>query len=122
MLNIIFHNLRRSELIKTAAQERFWSLEDKFPRLEDSSVTLTLEMENSPIKPGADQFSASFYCNDGYYAGLKIKKSSDDLYVALWDLMDTAQLQLHKHHRKSRSKKLTQVRRFLQKQTERYSA
>ncbi|MCO5143486.1 MAG: HPF/RaiA family ribosome-associated protein [Oligoflexia bacterium] len=122
MLNVVFHNLERSELVKSAAVERFWQLEERFPRLQNCKITLTFEMENSPTKPGADLFSVTFYCNDGYFAGLKMKKHSDDLYAALWDLTDTLQLKLHKFRRKSRSRKIHQVRRFLQKQQEQFSA
>lgn len=52
MIQIKFKNLEKSELAREATQDRIEVLMDKFPDLNLCKIQVTLEMENSPTKPG----------------------------------------------------------------------
>lgn len=88
MIKIRFRNLKRSELAQSVVLHRFKSLAAKFEALERSKVTVTLEMENSPIKSGPDLFRVKVMISKGLYDGIQCEKESDNLYVALADVIE----------------------------------
>lgn len=88
MIQIKFKNLEKSELAREAAQDRIEALADKFPDLGQSSVQLTLEMENSPAQAGPDVFKAKLHVSRGRYHGVTVEKSNSNLFLALAELTD----------------------------------
>ena len=88
MIFIKFKNLEKSELAKEITIERINTLVDKFDDLQNSKISVTLEMENSPLKRGADMFGVKLFISTGKYKGISVKKSSTSLYKALADLVD----------------------------------
>ncbi len=88
MTQIIFKNLEKSEMARLAVIERIEALIEKFPDLSESKIQVTLEMENSPLKPGPDLFRVKFHLSRGRYDGITVEKSDSNLYVALADVAD----------------------------------
>ncbi len=88
MILIQFKNLKPSELAREATLERIGAIAEKFPDLNDSRVRVTLEMENSPHKPGPDLFTVKLHVPNGRYRGITVSKSNSNLYVALADLVE----------------------------------
>lgn len=87
-MKIVFKNLEHSDLVKKFVEDRFESLTEKFPHLRTHKMTVTLEMENSPVKPGRDSFSARVLVEGRKYRGLNFTRSSQNLYAAVADSVD----------------------------------
>jgi len=88
MIQIIFKNLEKSEMAREAVTERIEGMINKFPFLNESQISVTLEMENSPFKAGPDLFKVKVQVKGGRYRGIRIMKSSHNLYVALAEVVD----------------------------------
>ncbi len=88
MLKIVFKNMESSQLAKDIVQEKISPILKKFPSLEGHSVSLTLEMENSPRQAGPDLFTVSLMVRGKTYKMLKMKKSSSNFYHATAELAD----------------------------------
>ena len=88
MIKVIFKNMERSELAQKAVTDRLDTVVDKFPDLSNSGITVTLEMLNSPVQAGPDLFSIKIHIHSGRYRGIRLQKSSPNLYVALADSID----------------------------------
>lgn len=88
MLKIVFKNMQSSQFVKNTVEERIFPIIQKFTSLAGHKITITLEMENSPTQAGPDLFSVSLLVNGKTYKGFKIKKSSDNFYHALAELVD----------------------------------
>lgn len=88
MIQVRFKNLERSELVTNAVHEKVTALVNKFDDLEDCKITVTLEMENSPIQAGPDLFTTKLHVENGRYRNVTVTKSHSNLYVALADMMD----------------------------------
>jgi ribosome-associated translation inhibitor RaiA len=88
MIQIIFKNLKRSELVRAAVIRRLKSVVDRFPALKGCRIHATLEMHNSPIQARPDLFTVKVLVRNGRYRGVKLKKSAQNLYVALADVVE----------------------------------
>jgi ribosome-associated translation inhibitor RaiA len=88
MVKVIFKNMERSELAQKAVTERMEAVISKFPDLTNSGIAVTLEMLNSPVQAGPDLFSIKIHIHSGRYRGIRLQKSSPNLYVALADAID----------------------------------
>lgn len=88
MIKIVFKNLESSELAKNIVKERFEPVIEKFPSLKSHKITLTLEMENSPNQAGPDLFTVSTMVSGKTFKNLKMKKSSENFYLAAAELVD----------------------------------
>jgi ribosome-associated translation inhibitor RaiA len=88
MIKIRFKNLERSDIAREIARERIETIIDKFPDLRSSAVTVTLEMQNSPLQAGPDIFSVKFQVSGGRYRGAIVKKSAGSLYEALAEVVE----------------------------------
>lgn len=88
MLKIVFKNLNPSQITREIVQEKIEPVLKRYPLLLDHEVTLTLEMENSPFKAGRDFYTVSTMVKGKTFKNLRIKKSSDNFYIATADLVD----------------------------------
>ncbi len=88
MIKVIFKNLDRSELATEAATERMEAVIEKFPDLENNSISITFEMLNSPAHAGPDLFSVGVQVHSGRYRGVRLQKSAPNLYIALAHVVD----------------------------------
>jgi ribosome-associated translation inhibitor RaiA len=88
MIQIIFKNLKRSELVRAAVIRRLKSVVDRFPALKECRIHATLEMHNSPMQARPELFTVKVLVRNGRYRGVKLKKSAQNLYVALADVVE----------------------------------
>lgn len=115
MIQIIFKNLEKSELAREAAIERMETIIRKFSLLKQSRITITLEMENSPFQAGPDFFSVKVQIIGGKYHGIRIVKSSPNLYIALAEMVELMLENLNNHGDKLRVKERNMARKYLNK-------
>jgi ribosome-associated translation inhibitor RaiA len=115
MIQIIFKNLEKSELAREAATERIETMIHKFPILKESRISVTLEMENSPLQAGPDLFKVKVQVSGGRYRGIRIVKSSSNLYVALAGVVELMLENLNTHGDKLRVKERSMARKYLNK-------
>ena len=88
MIQIQFKNMQKSEILRDSVHDRIQDLVFKFSELNRSRIMVTLEMHNSPLKPGPDLFSVKLHISGGRYSGVTVGKSDANLYVALADVVD----------------------------------
>ncbi len=88
MIKVTFKSLEPSELAKEVVRDRLEYICQKFEHLKDSSIRVTLEMENSPTQAGPDLFRVKVQVSGGPYDGVRISKSAPSLYSALADVAD----------------------------------
>ncbi len=112
MIKVTFKNLESSVLAREAAIERIETLVEKFEHLQKSRISVTLEMENSPIQAGPDLFKVKVQVNGGRYQGVRIQKSAASLYVALADVVDHMLEALNRFSDKERVTERSKARRF----------
>ncbi len=112
MIEIRFKNLKKSEIIREAVQSRLDGLTDKFEDLKRSRISVTIEMENSPVQAGPDLFNISFGISTGRYKGIRLKKSDANLYVALAEVIEHLLEMLNRAGDKQRVKKIKMARRL----------
>lgn len=88
MLEIVFKNLEPSELANDIVKDRIAPLILNYPSLANQERRLTLEMHNSPNRPGSDLFTVSSLVMGATYRSLKIQKSAQNFYIATAELVD----------------------------------
>jgi ribosome-associated translation inhibitor RaiA len=110
MVKVIFKNMERSELAQKAVTERMEAVISKFPDLTNSGIAVTLEMLNSPVQAGPDLFSIKIHIHSGRYRGIRLQKSSPNLYVALADAIDHILEVLNRFGDRVRVKERTRAR------------
>lgn len=113
MTKIVFKNLEKSQLAMQITEERFNSVYERFPDLINSSIHITLSMENSPSKAGADEFRVRFHCRSGKYKNVLLEKSSTNLYTALAETVEHLLERLNRNGDKTRIKKIKSERDLL---------
>lgn len=113
MIRIIFKNLEESELARDAAIERIQATVDRFPDLEGHRMTLTLSMDNSPLKPGPDLFKVKLRIVGKKYNNIFLEKSAISLYIALADVVEHALERLNRFGDKQRVKQRNRERKLL---------
>ena len=110
MIQIKFKNLDKSEMAREAVHGRVETLIEKFNDLKESRIQVTLEMENSPVQPGPDQFKVKFHVARGRYDGITVEKSDPNLYVALAEVVDHMLEVFNRFGDKARVKQRKQAR------------
>jgi hypothetical protein len=111
-LQVYFKGIDKSDIAESSIKERILPVIEKFPELRDSPARVTLEMLNSPQKPGVDMFSLVL---DLKSKGIIIRKSSPNMYSALADLCEAALERINRDGDKKRVKGINQRRKFLKK-------
>jgi ribosome-associated translation inhibitor RaiA len=112
MIKVIFKNLEKSEFALETAEERVGAVVDKFPDLRKSRISVTMEMENSPLQAGRDLFTVKIHISGGRYQGIRIQKSAPNLYAALADLVDHLLEKLNRFGDRSRVRNRNTARRI----------
>lgn len=90
-MRIVFRNLEKSEFAKEAVEERLGDMVEKFPKLKDHRITVTLFMENSPTQPGPDSFGVKLHIHGTTFKTISLCKTSPSLYLALADVREHLQ-------------------------------
>lgn len=104
MFQVIFKNMDSSSLMAENVQNKIFPTLEKFPDLKSHRVTVTLEMENSPFQAGPDLFSVSVMVTGKKYKNIRIKKSSENFYVAVSNLTESFTEHLSRKHEKMTTK------------------
>lgn len=112
MMSISFKNLEPSELARESVEARVMAVVEKFPDLEENKIKIILEMKNSRLQAGPDLFSIQLNIFSGRYEGIKITKSSANLYAALAEICDRLLDLLNRHGDKKRVKSIKQSRKM----------
>ncbi len=115
MIKIIFKNLEKSEMAREAVTERIEGMVGKFPFLNESQINVTLEMENSQFQAGPDLFKVTVHVKGGRYRGIRIVKSSSNLYLALAEVVEVMLENLNSHGDKLRVKQRNMARKYFNK-------
>jgi ribosome-associated translation inhibitor RaiA len=117
MIQVKFKNLEKSEMAMDAVNERLEPFVEKFEDLKESRITVTLEMQNSPIQAGPDLFTVQLHISQGRFKGTTVKKSNSNLYKALADVSDHLLEKLNRLGDKERVKQRTKARKILNKRS-----
>lgn len=112
MTQVKFKNLEKSEMLQMAVNERIEAIVEKFPDLSESKIQVTLEMENSRLKPGPDLFRVKFHFSRGRYDGITVEKTNSNLYVALAEVSDNMLEKLNRFGDRIRVKARVKARRI----------
>ena len=115
MIQVIFHNLEKSELARTAVLERIQDTVDRFPELSEHKLVITLSMDNSPSQPGPDLFGVRLQITGRKFNNIIVEKRSANLYLAISDLCESLLERLNRRTDKIRVKSRTQARDFRKK-------
>ena len=75
-------------MVTEIVKDKFQAVLDKFPLLSSTALSITLEMENSPLQAGPDLFNVKVFVKSGKYDGLILSKSNSNLYHALSDVIE----------------------------------
>lgn len=111
MIRIVFKNLEKSNLTEEIVGSRLKQSIEKFPELFTHKLTLTLSMENSPIKAGPDLFSVKLVITGRKFGGIILEKNAPNLYVAMADLSEALLERLNRATDKTRVKNRSLARR-----------
>lgn len=115
MIQIKFKDLEKSELATGLVTERVESVIERFPDLKESKIQITLEMENSIVKPGPDVFTVKFHVVGGRYDKITVTKADSNLYVALASVIDLMLETLNRFGDRSRVRERNSARKMVQK-------
>ncbi|NBX67853.1 MAG: hypothetical protein EBR01_02675 [Proteobacteria bacterium] len=112
MLKVIFKGLDRSELAREAAENKLEEVMSRFPELQQSTLAVTLGMENSSRQAGADVFTVKLRIETGKYRGVILEKSAPNLYSALGAVAEHLLERLNRFSDKARVKSRNQERKL----------
>jgi ribosome-associated translation inhibitor RaiA len=110
MIQVKFKNLKKSEILNEAVTSRIAGLVEKFEDLKESRITVTLEMENSPLQAGPDLFNVKLHIGNGRFKGITVTKSNLNVYKAVADLVDHMLEKLNRAGDKERVRQRTAAR------------
>ncbi len=87
-MKIVFRNLGKSSVAKSAVKERLGDMVEKFPRLVNHQIVVTLFMENSPAQPGPDSYGVKVLIRGSKYRDIALTKSASSLFHALAEVRE----------------------------------
>ncbi len=112
MIQVKYKKLKKSDMINQVVIERLTAIVDKFPELSKSTLSVLLEMENSPVQAGPDLFKVRLFIAGGKFNEIVIEKSHSNIYVALAEVVDHLLEILNRYGDKDRVTKRNRERRF----------
>ncbi len=110
MIQVVFKNLARSDIVKNVVEDRVRHLEEKFPELHSEKLLVTLSMENSPYQRGPDHYTVRLITRAKKFKDTVLERSAPNLYIALADVIDRALEVLHRKAEKRRERRRWQLR------------
>lgn len=111
-MKIIFRNLEKSEFAKDAVEERLGDMVEKFPKLKDHRITVTLFMDNSPNQPGPDSFGVKVLIQGRMFKTISLSKTATSLYHALAEVREHLLEVLNRYGDKIRVAERNKIRRL----------
>ena len=112
MVKVIFKNLEKSDMVSEIVQEKVSHVLAKFPELEGATATVSVEMENSPIHAGKDDFRVKLVVTNRRFKPLVLQKEGPNLYQAAAILSDRLFEVLHRSLEKKRDQRRHSQRRW----------
>lgn len=112
MIQVLFKNLKPSELIRQAIADRLSDDLVRFPDLTADAISVLVEMENSPTQAGPDLFRVKLRVTKGRYRGVILEKTANSFYIALADLNENLVERLNRFGDKQRAKRRKQAQHF----------
>jgi ribosome-associated translation inhibitor RaiA len=97
-MKVVFKNMEPSGLARQIVEDKLGPVLDKFPTVKNHSLTVTLEMENSPAQAGPDMFTTWIVIKGPAISHFKLKRSDMNLYRALASLGDGLMERLSVEH------------------------
>ena len=88
MIQIQFKGMDFSEVLHEIAMSRLQGVAAKFEDLQDGTMVMSIEMQNSPLKAGPDFFTVKVRVKSGRYRGVLVEKSSSTVPEALAEVME----------------------------------
>lgn len=116
-MKVVFKNFHRSEIVENIVRERVGGVIDKFPDLAQSDIMVTLSEENSPFQAGPDEYGVKLIARGGRYRDLVLKKSSQNLYIALAMVIERLSERLKRHSERTHSKWRRESRKMISRET-----
>jgi ribosome-associated translation inhibitor RaiA len=111
-MRVLFRNMADSDLIRSVVLERFQQTAERFPDLTGHRLTLSLTMENSPRQAGPDAFTVELSIAGTKYRNLRLRRTADNLYVAIAEVHDRALERLNRAGDKLRVRSRNVERRW----------
>lgn len=96
-MKIVFKNMEKSDFAEAAVKERLGDMVEKFPRLADHQITVTLSMENSPVQAGPDSFTVRVLILGPDFREISMAKHDLNLYGALAEVREHLLETLNRH-------------------------
>ena len=111
MVEIKFKNLDRSDLVAEIVRTRFETLLESFPDLQEHSIRVTIDMQNSPHQAGPDEFHVKTQIHGFKFKNVIVDKNADNLYKALAEVVEVLHEKLNRSLDKKKAKMRQRVRR-----------
>ncbi len=111
MTKVIFRNLKKSDLIRTAVESQITSIQERYAEELKGDPTVIVSMENSPRQAGVDSFSVKILGLGRRLGFVTFHKSSTDFYEALKTTIQGFTHVLDKGLKKRRTKAKRERRR-----------
>ena len=105
MVKVIFKNLEKSEMVSEIVQDKISHVLEKFPELTNVNATISVEMENSPVHAGKDDFRVKLVMTNSRLRPVVIQKAGTNLYQAAAILADRLFEVLHRSLEKRRDQR-----------------
>ncbi len=102
MLKVVFKNLHKSDLAEDIVTSKVNAVLDKFPEFKSSTATAILEMENSRLQSGPDNFNIKLILKNKYLGPIVFQRRGSNLYQAASHLTDRLLEVLHRAVEKRR--------------------
>ena len=112
MIRIKFHNMDPPRSVKEAVYDRLFHFWLRYPKLEESIVSLQVSAVESPAHSTPIEYTVKLSCHGGEFHGLVIEKSDSNFFKALRSLVDSLKVSLARKNQKH-STKVRQTERRL---------
>lgn len=115
-VKVVFQNMKRSGFLSSMVSEKFEHTLAKFPDAKNGKVTVSVTMENSPLKPGADEFIVKMIATGLFNReSIIIAKRAKSPYEAAAEINEALQETLHRLESKLHKERIHEGRAFKQK-------
>lgn len=104
-LNVVFKNLKKSNFIQQAVEERLAKVMSKFKGFRESKTTVIVSMDNSPRQAGVDQFTVKLVATPNKKKPVILEKKAEGFYEALAQVSEKLLEVFERSEQKSRQLK-----------------
>ena len=112
MIQVIFHNLEKSEMVRNVLGEIIEGTLEKFPHAERGKVQIYASKENSLTQAGKDHFTVKLVVHTKYLKPIVLTKGAESLYQAAALVSDKLLETLHRAFDKKRTVRRDSRRKF----------